>query len=612
MRNVGRNDPCPCGSGKKSKHCCGTPAITQAPINTSGRVQASQLLERAVLHHRGGQFSQAEALYQQVLLIDPDQSDALHLLGVIAAQAGKFAQSAQLIERAIRKNPRNPVFHNNLGNAYRQIDQDTARCIACYRAAIRLDPQYAEAHNNLGNALKRKGDLPAALSSYQNALRFNSALLEAALGQGTVLQKLGRAEQAEATFRQLIGSRPDCSEAFIGLGTAQFALAKLSEAEASLLQALRLDRHSAIAYYNLGLVLNARGRPEPAAESLSTAIKLKPDYAEAYYHLGLALQANNLHPVAEQALLKALELDPENSLVLLSLAESKNSQGDGDGAVEICQGVIARYPKMGSAHFSLGMHLNRKGKLDSALESFQKALDLGVKSPTLLHMMAALRGEIPKTSAAEYVTEVFDGYAAKFDKHLIEGLKYDNPAHLLQMARKHCRTAEGAWRVLDLGCGTGLCGVAFAPFSEELAGVDLSGKMLDKARERNIYQRLVQSDLLGMMQAEPDARFDLLIAADVFVYIGDLEEIYAQARRLLVPGGLFLFSVESSDALLPAGQQSIISDYQLLLSGRFAHASAYLQRLATDHHLQLLALEERVLRMESNAPIKGWCVVLAA
>jgi predicted TPR repeat methyltransferase len=225
-------------------------------------------------------------------------------------------------------------------------------------------------------------------------------------------------------------------------------------------------------------------------------------------------------------------------------------------------------------------------------------------------MLDALEGRVPASASVEYIATLFDKFAGKFDKQLVEGLRYDSPAHLLQMARQHCRAAEGTWRVLDLGCGTGLCGLAFAPFAQQLTGVDLSAKMLDKARERNLYQRLEQSELLTMMQAEADASYDIVIAADVFVYIGDLADIYAQARRLLAPGGLFLFSLESADALLPAGQKEPASDYQLLLSGRYAHTSSYLQRLAADQQLQVLALEARVLRMEYQMPVSGWVMVL--
>ena len=610
MRNIGRNDPCPCGSGKKNKHCCGAQSAIQAKQRTLSPASAAPLLERAVQLHRAGQISQAEALYRQALDINPNQPDALHLLGVIAAQNGNFSQSAQLIEQAIKKNPRNPVFHNNLGNAYRQIDDDSMRCIASYREAIKLDSGYAEAHNNLGNALKRKGDLATAIIHYKAALKRNPALVEAALGLGNSLQQLGQTEGACEVFTQLINNQPNSSEAFISLGASQFKLGRFNEAESSLLQALRLNRGSASAYYNLGLVLNAQERFEPAAESLSMAIKLKPDYPEAFFHLGLALQANNLHQAAEQALKKSFELDPKNSLALIRLSESKAAMGALDEAISICNSVIAAQPELSSAHYRLAMHLLKSRAIEPALASFRTALALGDNSPSVLHMIAALEGQTPKTASEQYVTEVFDGYAAKFDKHLVEGLKYDSPSHLLQMANQYWRRPDKAWRTLDLGCGTGLCGVAFGPHSREMIGVDLSSKMLDKARARDLYQQLVHSDLLSMMRAEPEASFDIVIAADVFVYIGELTEIYAEAQRLLTPGGLFLFSVESSDALLQEGQLAPATDYQLLLSGRYAHASSYLQQLAAANNLQVLALESRVLRMESNAPINGWCMVL--
>ena len=146
-----------------------------------------------------------------------------------------------------------------------------------------------------------------------------------------------------------------------------------------------------------------------------------------------------------------------------------------------------------------------------------------------------------------------------------------------------------------------------APYARQLVGVDLSAKMLDKARERNLYHRLEQLDLLTMMQGEAAASYDVVFAADVFVYLGKLDELVDQARRLLRPGGLFAFSVESLDAL--AGDAAALPDrrdYKLNVTARYAHSIAYLTRMAADNGFDVLSTTGTQHRLDRGKPVQGY------
>lgn len=607
MSEIGRNTPCPCGSGKKHKHCCGLRLANNGEANL--RAAITPLLQQAVQLHRSGDIKAAAPLYQRVLQLDPNHPDALNLLGVVAAQTGQFEQSARLIERALAINPSNPQFHNNLGNTWLHLDESAQRSIACYRQAVHLDPTYAEAHNNLGNALKRAGELTEAERCYHAALRLNPNLFEASLGLGAALQKQGRHQEASALFRQLVERRTDNVDAHVGLGAALCSLRQLEAAEATLLQALRLDRNSASAYYNLGLVLSAQNRHHPAAESLSTAIKLQPNNPQAYYHLGLALMAGNLNEPGAEAMRQSLARDPDNPLALLGLAQALTALGRTDEALETCNQLSRRHPQLGTAHTQRGNILAQQGDHEGALQAYRDALALGDDNPALDHLIAALEGNsLPPRASDGYIAAVFDDYAPRFEQHLVDGLKYDAPQLLFDLTQVHGSAHQSNRSVLDLGCGTGLCGAAFAAQCGALVGVDLSAGMLDKARARGIYQRLVHGELLETMRGETERSYDLILSADVFVYIGDLAEIHAQAHRLLTPGGLFVYSTESADAL--TGTDVPATDYRLLTTGRYAHSASYLRRLAGEAGLHLLALEPRILRMERNEPIHGWCAAL--
>jgi predicted TPR repeat methyltransferase len=196
------------------------------------------------------------------------------------------------------------------------------------------------------------------------------------------------------------------------------------------------------------------------------------------------------------------------------------------------------------------------------------------------------------------VKRLFDAYAPRFDSEL-ESLGYRAPQLLRQALAPH--VAGKQLEILDLGCGTGLCGALFKGSARSLSGVDLSAQMLAKARARAIYDELFEADLLTVLRAAP-ARYELILAADVFTYLGELEDVFRAARQALRMDGLFAFTVEAHDGM----------GHTLRQSGRFAHSAEYLRRLARACALREVSVNEATLRSENGAPITGYVCVFAA
>jgi Flp pilus assembly protein TadD len=222
MSAPGRNDPCPCGSGKKYKKCCMVQAAAQfvigqsapgpspeflsAPtasdglrsraVNATNVAPPSEMLMRAVALHQEGKLAEAEAIYRMLLRGDPSDSHALHYLGLIALQQERYADAIGLIEKAIAADPLIPSFHCNLGNAYNGLWQYDAS-IAAYNAAVRLDPQFLAAWVNLGNAHRDKNDADAAIAAYQQALSVDPAYIPAHVNLAAVLFNEGRLQEAQ-------------------------------------------------------------------------------------------------------------------------------------------------------------------------------------------------------------------------------------------------------------------------------------------------------------------------------------------------------------------------------------------------------------------------------
>lgn len=205
---VGRNDPCPCGSGKKYKNCCeqtgGIAATSQA---VSGNFSVPHALQTAMAQHHAGQLSQAETLYKQILQVMPNQADALHLLGLIAKQKGDLSSAAQLMRKALLQKPDYVEAHVNLGATLQDLEQFN-EAADCYRKALTLRPNYAEAHSNLGVVLKMQGKVADAAESFIQAIALNPDYAEAFANLDALLKEMSEPDEALKYYRKVLQISP--------------------------------------------------------------------------------------------------------------------------------------------------------------------------------------------------------------------------------------------------------------------------------------------------------------------------------------------------------------------------------------------------------------------
>lgn len=205
----------------------------------------------------------------------------------------------------------------------------------------------------------------------------------------------------------------------------------------------------------------------------------------------------------------------------------------------------------------------------------------------------------PRASDA-YVAALFDQYSGHFDQKLCGDLSYRAPEHVLE-ALGETLSGRGGLEVLDLGCGTGLAGVRVRPLARRLTGVDLSAGMLERARERGVYDALYTGELTAWLGAA-EARYELVLAVDVLVYFGALEELFTQVARRLAPGGLFAFTAEKGPG----------PGHQLRPTGRYVHHADYLRESARGVGLAPVVEHERVLRTERGEPVIGHVMVMSS
>lgn len=271
----------------------------------------AETYRRGFAAHQAGRLSEAEQAYRDVLALEPDHADALHLLGVVAHQVGRDDIAAEHIERAIARSPRRPEFHNNLGLVFNRLGR-SAEAEARLLAALRLKPKYPDALNNLGIALAAQGRHDEAAATYRRALKLQANYPDACNNLGLAYWALGRAGEAEARFRAALTLRPDFAEAHGNLGIVLAAQGRASEAEASYRAALRLKPEYRDALNNLGVLLSDLGRWTEAEDYLREAVRLSPDLAEGYRNLGAVLTHLKRAVEAEPMLRVAARMAPES------------------------------------------------------------------------------------------------------------------------------------------------------------------------------------------------------------------------------------------------------------------------------------------------------------
>ena len=255
-------------------------------------VTVQQAFALALEHHQAGRWADAEALYRQILAMQPRNSDTMHLLGVIAHQKGQNDSAMQLIGQAIALNPMDPGAHSNLGIVLQELGR-LDEAISAFRRAVQLNPNQWEAHSNLGNVLRSRGDLDEAIGACRRALELNPGRPEAYNNLGNALGDKGLLDEAVAACQRAIELEPDYVEGLNNLGTALAEQRRLDEAVARYGRALQLQPGHAGARTNLGNVLKDQGRFDEALEAYRHVLRLKPEAAEVHSNLIYTL---HFHP----------------------------------------------------------------------------------------------------------------------------------------------------------------------------------------------------------------------------------------------------------------------------------------------------------------------------
>jgi len=382
-------------------------------------------------------------------------------------------------------------------------------------------------------------------------------------------------------------------------GNLLYRLNRIEDALEAYQSALEYDSQSADAMSNAALCYVQLNNNEQARACFEMALRIKPDHFTNLFNLGLLYRENKEHKKAQYCFLKCMELQPEQydayyQMAIISMERRHHEEAEG-----YFLKALGLAPKVFALHFDYATLLHQQNRKEEALQYYHHVLQLNPTHEAARFMVAALTGQQTVAQAPNlYLEMLFNQYAPHYDHHLEKILKYQVPQLMSETLQK---VADAEGMILDLGCGTGLCGPLLKPHAKTLIGIDLSAEMIKAAASRACYDHLITGDAVSELTQYPHY-FDTIVAADVLIYFGDLLPILKVVSDSLKPNGHFVFTVEREEDDAPG--------YVLNQSGRFKHSLAYIKATAEAAKFSEIEIKEVISRYQDHEPVLAYLVVL--
>jgi predicted TPR repeat methyltransferase len=299
---------------------------------------------------------------------------------------------------------------------------------------------------------------------------------------------------------------------------------------------------------------------------------------------------------------RVLREAPHAAPALRILGHIHSDRGDDLEALRVFRQALFFSPRFIELYGDISQLYYAMGRLEDLAQLLTEWTRVNPTDPEAQHMMAAITGKnVPRQCSEGYVQTHFDKFSQSFDSVLMQKLGYRGPKIVATALGEHRPSVQTQMDVLDAGCGTGLCGPEIRQWCRTLVGVDLSERMIEKARERACYDELVAGEICTLMESRAMA-FDAIVSADVLIYFGALERFMQSAQNALRPGGILIATTESlpDDATDP---------YRLLVSGRYGHRKSYVTNTVQDAGFELLEIQQEPIRWELGTVAMGHRVV---
>lgn len=572
------------------------------------------LLQQALKQHENGNWNEAERVYRQILETAPNQPEVLNLLGLIAQAKGADTEACELFAQAIRQKNDNPAFYYNLAFSLKN-DGKLHEALDNFQKALNLKPDIKEAYNETALLYQRLGDLETARRYWKMALDLDCEYVEAKANLAMSYENEDL-NKAISELEKIIQNYPQDGRTLFYLCQLYIKNKDYTKAQQAAIEAKTAAPFSDEVQTILGQLAVRDNKNVEAQACFEQALAVNPrniaalkGRADVYCRLGNYEQAEKYYK-------KALENDNTDWELHNNYAEMLCRQKRTAEALEEYRQAVIINPKSAEVSNNLGTVLKSCGDYEQALGLFFNAMNLdenleeaqinAVETLILVaqkdaadaqkivenwlrqkpdnlfarHLLNSLKGETSEIDI-KYNQRLFEHFADSYEL-VVANLDYQAPLAVGRFAGSLKTT------IVDLGCGTGLVGEIVKNSENHLTGVDISPKMLAKAKAKGVYEELVCDDAVSFLQHHPD--FDWAIAVDVLGYIGDPSPLFAAAGKADL-----LFTTENLDDE---------NGYKLFLNGRYKHSPGYITAKLSACGFKV-EMQKVVLRKENGVPVQG-------
>ena len=420
----------------------------------------------------------------------------------------------------------------------------------------------------------------------------------------------GQIHEADKHYRMVLEQDRSNVDMLHFYGLLQFQHGNKVEGLAMMELAVHLKPDYFDAHNNLGNVLVKEGRLEDAADHFHQCCQLNPTVAGPLVNLGTVLKKQGDIPGAIQSCLKALQLEPQHPIAYVSLVDLYTIDKDYNAALNMLDktlelGIHGAPEQRENYYKSRGALLNLLGRTEDAKALYAEFFKHFPDNAVARHMSVALATDrenqnIPAKPDDEFIRQTFDNFAENFDQVLYR-LDYKAPELVGNLVSERFNAGSAELKVLDAGCGTGLCGSYLRSCARLLVGIDLSAGMLNKARLTDDYDELYEAEIEAFLADHTNA-YHLIVSADTYCYFGALESLCERMAGSLLPNGSVVFTVETTDKIIDGG-------YCLQSNGRYQHSAAYVRSVLSKTGFTQAEIENVVLRTERSRPVNGLLVI---
>ncbi|POF34394.1 tetratricopeptide repeat protein [Roseibium marinum] len=421
---------------------------------------------------------------------------------------------------------------------------------------------------------------------------------DARLEQGVAAHRDGNLQAALAAYKEVLTADPDHADGLHFLGLLHFDAGKTDNAVLLIRESLDRNPRNASAYNNLGNILKLADKPDEALEAYVRAVEIEPRHEQAWSNINVMMEGATNNDDLLPILTEIVRLDPDNPNAWHNYGLSLMLAGHKEKAADALERCLEFGAEVWTDPIWHARVLCALGRRERAVEHLEGIVSADPDNTVARYQLAAVRGDNLDQAPEDYVKTHFDSFSDSFDE-VLKNLGYRAPElvaeEVIALGRENGTLFPD---VVDLGCGTGLCGPLMREQCGKLTGIDLSPGMLRKAAALEVYDFLVEGELVAFLNSELPTRFDLAVCVDTLCYLGDLQPFMSALYAALKPGGLLIASVEHLAD--PAGP-----DYRVDPTGRYAHLPAYLRRSAEAAGLSYLSEKQVVLRHELGKEVHG-------